>query len=176
MFEESKNIMSIKSLQRTPHTSRRRILQSLQSLRSWRTRHSNGCPSSDRSAPRCVQKMIEELKAYFYIVLYLFNLIGIKTMDDLKRRFGNPDISMPSSSGKEEWTDALQNVCREKKLNLEAMSYKFIEEERSQPPKNLVTHIWFLWPYRHIIIVKEYDVGQPEITIGYCKLQYSNRG
>ena len=119
--------------------------------------------------------MIEELKAYFYIVLYLFNLIGIKTMDDLKRRFGNPDISMPSSSGKEEWTDALQNICREKKLNLEAMSYKFIEEERSQPPKNLVTHIWFLWPYRHIMIVKEYDVGQPEITIGYCKLQYSNR-
>jgi len=67
-------------------------------------------------------------------------------MDDLKRRFGNPDISMHSNSGKEEWTDTLQNICREKKLNLEAMSYKFIEEDRSQPPKNLVTHIWFLWP------------------------------
>ena len=71
---------------------------------------------------------------------------------------------MPSNSGKEECTDVLQNICREKKLNLEAMSYKFIEEERSQPPKNLVTHIWFLWPYRHIMIVKEYAVGQPEIN------------
>jgi hypothetical protein len=114
------------------------------------------------------------MKGLFFHVFYLFKLIGVKTINDLKRRFGNPHISMPSNSTREDWIKALQNVCTDMHVNLESISYEFVAEENSQFSKILFTHIWFLRPYRNIMIAKEYDIGQPKITVGVLKLNKDN--
>ena len=109
------------------------------------------------------------MKSLFLHVFYLFKLVGIKTINDLRRRFGNPNISMPSNSTREEWIKALQTICEKKGLGLESISYEIIAEESSQASKITFTHIWFLGHYRNIIIAKEYDIGHPKITLGVLK-------
>jgi len=75
------------------------------------------------------------MKDLFLHIFYLFRLVGIKSINDLRRRFGNPNISMPSNSTREEWVKALQNICEEKGLGLETISYKPIEEKNSHASK-----------------------------------------
>ncbi len=109
------------------------------------------------------------MKSLFFLVVYFFKLIGIKTINDLRKSFGNPDISMPLNSTRDEWINALRKLARDNHLELGSISYKFIAEEYRQNSKIIFTHIWFLRPFGNIMVVKEYDIGQPEIRLEVLK-------
>ena len=102
---------------------------------------------------------------HFLLLFYLFKLVGIKSINDLRKRFGNPDISMPPNSTKEEWIKALQNACKEKSLRFESVLFNFVAEKDRQASNIVFTHAWFLWPYKNIMTAVEYDSGQPKIAL-----------
>ena len=109
------------------------------------------------------------MKSLLLFIFHSFKLVGIKSVADLRRRFGDPDISMPPNSTKEEWIKALENMHEKKGLNLESISYELIEEKNNHASKIIFTHIWLLGHYRNVMIVEEFEIGFPYITLGIIK-------